>query len=101
MLIVNGQDTSFMRNQRIPLFIKAITINRPVKPSLPLIIDEHILLDMIKIIQKLEYPVIFQALDLLCFFSFLQLSNILPHSVGTFDITKQLCMGDLIFGYIN
>ena len=101
MRIIYGQDTAFMRDQRIPLFIKAITINRPLKPSLPLIIDDHIFLHMIRIIQNLEYPIVYQALYLLCFFSFLRLSNILPHSVNTFDITRQLCRGDLIFSPHN
>ena len=32
------------------------------------------------------------------FFSFLRLSNILPHSVSTFDNSRQLCRGDVIFG---
>ena len=94
MCIIYGQDTAFMRDQRIHLFIKAITINRPLKPSLP---HDHILLDMIQIIENLEHPIVYQALYLLCFFSFLCLSNILPHSVNTFDITRQLCRGDLIF----
>ena len=57
-----------MRDQRIPLFIKAITINRPLQPSLPLIIDDHILLDMLQIIKNLEHAIIYQALYLLCFF---------------------------------
>ena len=67
MYIVYGQDTSFMRDQRIPLFIKGITINRPLKPALPLLIDEHILLDIIKMVQTLDHPILFQALYLLCF----------------------------------
>ena len=49
----------------------------------------------------LEYPIVYQALYLLCFFSFLRLSNILPHSVNTFDITRQLCRGDLSFSPHN
>ena len=101
MCIVYGQDTSFMRDQRVPLFIKAITINRPLKHSLPLVIDDHIPLDVIRIIQNLEYPIVYQALYLLWVFSFLRLSNILPHSANTFDITRQLCRGDLIFSIHN
>ena len=77
------------------------SVNRPLKPSLPLIIDDHILLDMIRIIQNLEYPIVYQALYLLCFFSFLRLFNILPHTVNTFDITRQSCRGDLIFSPHN
>ena len=32
------------------------------------------------------------------FFSFLRLSNVLPHSVASFDHTRQLAHGDVIFG---
>ena len=92
MCIIYGQDTAFMRDQRIPLFIKSITINRPLKSSLPLIIDDHIPVHMIQIIQNLEYSIVYQALYLLCFFSFLRLFNILPHSINTFDITRQLLL---------
>ena len=34
---------------------------------------------------------------LFLFFSFLRLSNLLPHSRTSFDPTRQLCRGDLIF----
>ena len=97
MCIIYDQDTAFMRDQRIPLFIKGLTINRPLQPFLPMVLDEHILMDMLQIIKQLDFPVIYQALYVLCFFSFLRLSNILPHSLGTFDVTRQLCRGDLIF----
>ena len=101
MCIIYGQDTAFMRDQRIPLFIKAITINRPLQPSLPMVLDDHILMDMLQISKQLDYSVIYQALYLLCFFSFLRLSNILPHSLGTFDVTRQLCRGDPFFSNSN
>ena len=54
----------------LPLFVKAITINRPLKPSLPLVIDDYILLDMIKIIENLEYPIVYLALIFIVCFPF-------------------------------
>ena len=44
---------------------------------------------------------IFQPLYLLSFFSFLRLSNILPHTTKTFDPTRQLARGDFIFSHNN
>ena len=38
----------------------------------------------------LRLPTLFKPLYLLCFFSFLRLSNILPHSIAAFDHTRQL-----------
>ena len=84
-----------------PLFIKAIIINRPLKPALPLLIDEPILLDIVQMVQTLDHPILFQALYLLCFLSFLRLPNILPHTASKFDITRHLCRGDLIFSPQN
>ena len=34
---------------------------------------------------------------LLAYFSFLRLSSILPHTLATFDTTRHLCVGDIIF----
>ena len=38
-----------------------------------------------------------QAVFLLAFFGFLRLSNIAPHSLTSFDPSRHLCAGDLIF----
>ena len=38
----------------------------------------------------------FIPLYLTCFFLFLRLSNLLPHTVRAFDVTRQLARGDLI-----
>ena len=43
------------------------------------------------------FPIIFKTLYFLLFFSFLRLSNVLRHSVNTFDKTRQLARGDVIF----
>ena len=34
-----------------------------------------------------------------CYFSFLRLSNILPHTTAGFDVTRHLCVGDVIFSF--
>ena len=52
---------------------------------------------MLLVSDSLQYPFVFKALYSFCFFSFLRISNILPHTMATFDITRQLCRGDLIF----
>ena len=50
---------------------------------------------------KLPHAEIFQPLYLLSFFSFLRLSNILPHTTKTFDPTRQLARGDFILSTNN
>ena len=97
MLIIYNCDASAFRDQRIPLFIKAVKINRPLQPAIKSLIDEHILLSMVLACDTLPNPVLFKALYLFSFFSFLRLSNILPHTTATFDPSRHLCVGDLIF----
>ena len=86
-----------MRDHRIPMFVKAKTLTRPFNPSLPTTIDENILSHIIKATQQMQNPLVFQSLYLLCFFYFLRLSNILPHTAKIFYMSRQLCRGDLIF----
>ena len=97
MCIIFGCDTVSVRDNRIQLFIKAITINRPLDPILYLPIDEFLLSRIITTCEKLPYPVLFKALYSLCFFSFLRLSNILPHSAARFDSGRHLCRADIVF----
>ena len=47
--------------------------------------------------QSLQFPVVFKALYLLPFYSFLRISNILPHTIRAFDPSRQSARGDVIF----
>ena len=47
--------------------------------------------------QTFPDPLVFKYLLLLAYFSFLRLSNLLPHTVGSFDPTRQLARGDILF----
>ena len=97
MLIIYNCDASAFRVHRIPLFIKSVKINRSLKPVFNTVIDENILLSMILACDRFSHPMIFKALYLFTYFSFLRLSNILPHTVATFDSSRHLCTGDLFF----
>ena len=57
------------------------------------------LLNIVTVASKLQSPQVFKALYLLCYFSFLRLSNILPHATAGFDVTRHLCVGDIIFSF--
>ena len=90
-------DTTPFRDNRIPLFIKSIKINRSFQLSSKIIIDESMLDSICKVCSHSPFPEVFKALCLLLYFSFLRLSSILPHSLATFDRTRHLCVGDIIF----
>ena len=95
--IINGLNTSPFRDQRLQLFQRSLKYTRKFQPKTTLIIDTDLLLCILSVADTLQFPIIYQALYLLSFFSFLRLSNILPHTSKTFDPTRQLCRGDLIF----
>ena len=97
MCIIYGCDTALFRDNRIPLFIKAIKLKRPLQPKLTFAIDEVLLHAIVQVFATLHSPVTFKALYLLAFYSFLRLSNILPHTSSSFDSSRHLCIGDIIF----
>ena len=97
IMIIYGLETGCLRNQRIPLFIKALKINRPLKPHLPVSMDYETLLEIVTVAEALPLSVVYVPLYLLAFFSFLRISNILPHSAAQFDSSRHLCKG---FGFL-
>ena len=95
--ILYGLDTTPLKDERIHLFQKSLTYTRPLCPKTSYINTTEILSNILSVSGSLEFPIIFQALYTFCFFSFLRLSNLLPYSRTSFDPTRQLCRGDLIF----
>ena len=94
--IIHGLNTQAFRDQRIQLFLKSLTITAPLTPANRASLDIQILERTVIECQSHPHPIVFKPLYLLCFFSFLRLSNILPHSIRTFDYTRQLARGDFI-----
>ena len=97
MYITYSISTKPLRDEKIQLFIKALKINKTFTPINPTIITEDMLGKILLECEKLQSPVIFKALYSFAFFRFLRMSNLLPHSAVTFDITRQLCRGDVFF----
>ena len=98
MFVAYGLNPSVLTDNRIALFLKSVRINRPLQPYILLTLDIPLLEKIIQACHQFKHPPVFQALYAFCFFSFLRLSNILPHSVATFDSSRHLCRADVIFG---
>ena len=96
--ILHGLDTSAFRDERLALFVKATRLQAPFNLSISAHLDVTLLQRIIQQCDSMQFPVIFKPLYLVVFFSFLRLSNVLPHSVASFDHTRQLARGDVIFG---
>ena len=94
--ILHGLSTDIFKDERIPLFLKSLQINAPFSPTVRVTISVDMLMDIIRVCDKLRHPVLFKALYVFCFFSFLRLSNILPHAIRQYDVTRHLARGDVI-----
>ena len=95
--IMYGLNKYPFRDERLPLFIKALKINAPLSLKTHKIITIQMLQQILQVCDSLQEPILFKSLYLFTFFSFLRISNILPHSVRQFDGTRHLLRGDLIF----
>ena len=95
--VVHGCNTEAFRHEQIQLFQKSIKLNVHFRPKANTIITIQQLQNIILSCDTLSHPVVFKAVYLVAFFSFLRVSNLLPHSVRSFDPTRQLALGDLFF----
>ena len=84
--------------QRIQMFVKSLEINRPLLLKTTPVFSIEMLQAIVIQSQKFESPQVFTALYLLAFYSFLRLSNIVPHAFTGFDISRHLARGDVILG---
>ena len=97
MFIVHGLSTLPFQDERISLFIKSLKINAHLQPRVSKLISIEVLNQIIDACNHLRDPILFKALYLFMFYSFLRISNVLPHSAKSFDPTRHLTRGDLIF----
>ena len=94
--IIYALPTDPFKDECLSLFLKSIQISAHLNFKSQQLINIDMLQAIIHQSNSMEYPLVFKALYLTCFFSFLRLSNILPHSVHSFDFTRQLARGDFI-----
>ena len=95
IFIIYCLDHTIFSDNRIQLYLKSLKINRPFKPHIPQIVDEYLLARIVSACDHFPNQIVFKALYTISFFSFLRLSNLLPHSIKTFDVSTQLCRGDI------
>ena len=98
MFIVHGFNTQPFKDERLSLYIKSHKINAVFKPKTMKLISIEILQQIVTVCNILQHPVVYKALYIFCFFSFMRLSNILPHSSAPFDLTRHFTHG-VIFGH--
>ena len=92
-----GIDISPFLDPRIKLYTKSILRTSPFNPNIKSIIDIPMLNSLITQCDLIHMGIVFKAAILTSFFSFLRISNLVPHSTSSFDFMKQLARADVIF----
>ena len=92
-----GVDVCQWDSSRISYFCKALVHNAPMKVNLPKIINFNMLKQIILACDRFPEPVLFKAVYLMAFYSFLRISNLVPHSIQQYCRMEQLSRGDVFF----
>ena len=82
---------------KIKYFIKSLKVNRPLTITHHNIVDIPMLRRMSDLALTFPGGVILKAVILMGFFTFLCLSNLCPHSLASFDPSRHLTGGDVLF----
>ena len=99
--VIHGLPTSPFKDERIPLFIKSLKLTKSFAPKVSPVLNTDLLLQIVQTCEARDHPIVYKALYLFRYFSFLRMSNILPHSTTTYDYTRHISRGDIIFSQIG
>ena len=95
--LIMGLDVACFNDCRLKYYQKAVQLQSPLNVKLNKIIDISLLKSIVKCCDLTYMGQIFKAVYLTSFFSFLRLSNLVPHSISQFSPLKHLARGDLMF----
>ena len=85
------------QDSRLTYFTKARARLAPMRLAFKSIIDTPTLHSIIRQCDRIHMGYIFKAAILLSYFAFLRISNLVPHSIATYNPLKQLARGDIFF----
>ena len=94
---IYGLDVSCFADHRLKLYQKAVQSHTPLSVKLNQVIDIALLKRMVEQCDLTYMGQFFKPEYLLSFYSFLRLSNLVPHCVGDFSPLKHLARVDVIF----
>ena len=82
---------------KIKYFIHSLRLNVSLTVTIHKVIDVSLLSNIVSQCGSMYMGQIFKSMYLLAFFSFLRLSNLVPHTKDQFSPLKHLTPGDLFF----
>ena len=91
-------DISALAHRKVYLIIKSVSINSTYIPKFKANITISMLDKITSKCDTLRYGCVYKAVFLLAYFVFLRLSNVVPVLAKSFDATRNLLRGDIIFG---
>ena len=94
--LIFGLDVASFSDDCLRYYQKAVQMHAPLNVKLKSIIDIPLLKRIAHQCDFTYMGQIFKALYLLSFYSFLRLSNLVPHTVVQFSPLKHLARGDVI-----
>ena len=92
-----GVNLPCFQDHRLKMYNKSLLRSKPLNPHLKTIIDIPLLTKIALHCNSIHMGYVFKAAFLLSFFSFLRISNLVPHTISSYDSLKQLARGDIIF----
>ena len=98
-LSLSGIPVHMCEDPRIKYFQRAMTIHRPFKVHLEKIIDIETLQLLVLTCDSTYMGQLFKAVYTLVFFSFLRLSNLVPHISHNFSPLYHLARGDIFVAH--
>ena len=69
--VIHGLPILPFKDERIPLFIKSLKLTKPFAPKLTSVLNTDLLLTIVKTCEAFEHPIVYKALYLFTYFSFL------------------------------
>ena len=94
---VYNLNTDLFQDPRLKYYMKSLVLHKPFKVTLKKIVDIPTLSLIVQSCDSTYMGQIFKAFYLLAFFSFLRISNLVPHSRNSYSPLQQVDQGDMIF----
>ena len=98
-LSLYGIPVAIFQDPRIKYFHKAMILHQPFKAQLKKIIDIDTLQLIVRMCDSMYMGQIFKAVYTLAYFSFLRLSNLVPHTIAQYSPLYHLARADIIFAH--
>ena len=92
-----GLPVTLFSDQKVAYFIKSLHRQAPLRFTLKPIMNIETLSAFVKQCDKTPLGKVFKAMYLVAYFSFLRLSNLVPHSIAAFSYKKHLTQDDIFF----